>query len=210
MICAGPSGCGKSYFVKRLIENVSELIDTPIGEVLWYYSLWQSMYDTIPSVVFKHGVPRLEDFTNDGVARVIIIDDLMNQVNGSVVDLFTKGSHHNNLSIVYITQNLFCRGKGQRDISLNAHYIICFRNPRDPAQFNHLSRQVCPHNTKFLQEAYTDATGVPHGYLLLDFKQNTPETCRYRTRIFPGDEQPCVYVSKTAIKQNGSGGIMSL
>lgn len=210
MICAGPSGCGKTWFVKKIIENMSELINTQISEVVWCYSQWQNLYETLPHVKFKEGIPKLEEFSHDGTTRLVIIDDLMSEVDKSVADLFTKGSHHNNLSVVYITQNLFCQGRGQRDISLNAHYIVCFRNPRDPAQFMHLSRQVCPRNTKFLQEAYSDATRAPHGYLLLDFKQCTPETCRFRSNIFPHDDEPCVYVDKSSIKQGCTGEILSL
>ena len=79
-------------------------------------------------------------------------------------------------------------------MSLNSHYLVCFKNPRDRAQIMHLSRQVWPENPKALQEAYTEATGEPHNYLLLDFKQGTPDEFRVRTKIFPDDEHNFVYV----------------
>ena len=44
-----------------------------------------------------------------------------------------------------------------------------------------------PENKLFLQESYNDATSQPHGYLLLDLKQDTPDQIRFRTNIFPGD-----------------------
>ena len=97
---------------------------------------------------------------------------------------------------MFITQNVFRQGKGQRDISLNAHYIVVFQNLRDHAQIRHLSRQIYPEDLLFLQEAYHDATSEPFGYLLLDLKQDTPENCRFRTGIFPDDDYHCVYVSK--------------
>ena len=99
-----------------------------------------------------------------------------------VVDIFTKYSHHKNLSVIYLTQNLFHQSKGQRDISLNAHYIVVFRNPRDHSQIAHFARQLYPENSKFIQEAYNDATDTPHGYILLDLKQETPESCLYFSR----------------------------
>ena len=46
-----------------------------------------------------------------------------------IVKLFTRGSHHCNLSVIYIAQNLFHRGKGSRSISLNSHYLVLFKNP---------------------------------------------------------------------------------
>ena len=112
----------------------------------------------------------------------------------AVVNLFTKGSHHNNLSVIFITQNLFHRG--QREISLNSNYIVIFKNPRDRAQIRHLARQLCPENPKFLQEAYSDAVAKPFHYLLLDLKQDTPENCRYRACIFPDDEYHYVYTAR--------------
>jgi len=116
--------------------------------------------------------------------------------NRVIVDLFTKGSHHKNLSVILISQNLFHQGRGQRDISLNANYIVVFKNPRDRAQIRHLARQVYPDDPKFLEEAYYDATSRPHGYLLLDLKQSTPDKYRFRTCIFPDDTMHYVYVPR--------------
>jgi len=51
----------------------------------------------------------------------------MNETNRSVTDLFTKGSHHRNISEIYIVQNLFNKRKEHRTISLNSHYIVVFK-----------------------------------------------------------------------------------
>ena len=154
------------------------------------------------NIEFKEGLPQADDYSRDNeLKKLVIIDDLMRESsNNTVVDLFTKMSHHCNLSVIYITQNLFHQGNGQRDISLNSNYIVLFKNPRDRAQIQHLARQVCPENPKFLQEVYFDATIRPHGYLLLDLKQTTPENCRYRTCIFPFDKYHFVYVPRKQIK----------
>jgi hypothetical protein len=77
---------------------------------------------------------------------------------------------------------------------LNAHYMIIFKNPRDAAQITYLARQISPENPKFLVEAYRDATSIPHGYLLIDLKQNTPDVLRYRTDIF--ERNVTIYVPK--------------
>ena len=121
-----------------------------------------------------------------------------------IVDLFTKSSHHENINVSFFSQNIFHQGHGQRDISLNASYIVIFKNPRDKAQIQHLSRQVYPENPKFLQESYINATSEPHGYLLLDLKQSTPDEFRVRTKIFPDDKFNYVYVPRN-IKRTSSG-----
>jgi hypothetical protein len=44
---------------------------------------------------------------------LIILDELMAQSGKDkrISDLFTKGSHHRNLSFIYIVQNIFHQGK---------------------------------------------------------------------------------------------------
>ena len=93
-----------------------------------------------------------------------------------------------------ITPNLFHQGKNCRDNSPNAKYSFVLNNVRDRNQFSHLARQVLPHVSKGLLQAYMHATEAPHGYLLLDLSQDTDDILRFRTCIFP-DEAPClIYV----------------
>jgi len=93
----------------------------------------------------------------------------MLECDGQIVDFFTKGSHHRNLSVMFITQNIFHHARGMRDISLNSYYMVC----KDRAQINYLSLQRYPNNTKYIQETYDEATRNAYGYLLFDLKQNT-------------------------------------
>ncbi|KAF4526817.1 hypothetical protein B566_EDAN015144 [Ephemera danica] len=134
---------------------------------------------------FFEGLPNLNEIAPEAnaPARIIIIYDFMRESSHKVVDIFSKGSHHRNLSVMFKTQNIFHQSKGSRDMSLNAHYIVMFKNPR----------QVYPENPKFLQETFTDATSKHHSYLLFDMKQMTPEAFRFRTDIFP-NESNAVYV----------------
>lgn len=202
-IVAGPSGCGKSHLVVNFLKNMNNanICNVKFEKVIWFYDEWQPLYNTLNAFVeFQQGLPKMDQF--DGVSpNLIIIDDLMRESNANVVDIFTKGCHHRNLSVFFITQNIFHQGKGQRDISLNSHYIIYFKNPRDAAQIRHLANQINPMNPKFVQEAYYDATSKPHGYLLLDLKQSTPDEFRYRTSIFQEDGACYVYIAKKGYKR---------
>jgi len=62
---------------------------------------------------------------------LLIVDDLMQETDQSVAILFTKGSHHRGVNIIFLAQNLFPKNKFARTISLNAHYMVLFKNPRD-------------------------------------------------------------------------------
>ena len=107
-----------------------------------------------------------------------------------IADLFTKGSHHRNLSIVYNVQNIFHQGQKMRNISLNAHYIVLFKSPRDIQQIYMLARQIYPGKVQEFMRSYEDATSRPHGYLMLDLiklKPTTDDQQRLKTNIFPGE-----------------------
>ena len=109
-------------------------------------------------------------------------------------NLFTKGSHRRNISVILITQNLFQQGKFCRDISLNAKYLVLLKNVRDSNQLMCLVRQVYPEVPKNLYNAYLNATKRPHGYLVLDLAQDTDDRLRFRTWIFPDEYPPTFYV----------------
>ena len=80
-------------------------------------------------------------------------------------------------------------------MSLNCHYLILFKSPRDSSQINHLAKQMFPGHVKYMQESFQDATSGPYGYLLCDLKPKTPTYFRLRTNIFPGETQ-YAYVRK--------------
>jgi len=147
-------------------------------------------------VLFEEGLPQLSDKVFDGSEpSLIVVDDHMSDINQVVADIFTKISHHGNISILHLTQYLFDKNKYARTISLNAHYLVLFKNPRDAGQFSILARQLYPSSWKFAIEAYKDATSAPYGYLLIDLKPEQDERCRLRTNVFPGETQ-FVYVRK--------------
>jgi hypothetical protein len=193
-ILAGPTGCGKTHFIFRFIREVKHLMTPPPERIVYCYGEYQSIFANHPQVEFHEGLPSISDFNGD--KRVLlIIDDLMNESGTDVSKIFTKGSHHRNVSVFFLTQNLFFKSKDSRTMSLNTHYIVAFKNPRDVLQITTLAKQMYPGNTKFMVEAFRDATSKPFGYLLIDLKPQTDDQIRLRTNIFPG-EVNYVYVKK--------------
>ena len=185
-IVAGPTGCGKTTFVTRILQHASSFI-VPLPEnVVWCYGEWQHLWFT--GQVFV----RFEEEKPGDRRR----PDLMNETDGRVTNLFTKKSHHCNTSVVYLVQSMFPKKRESRTISLNAQYIVAFKNPRDATHVTHLARQMYPGRMKYMQEAFKDTTSGPYGYLLIDLKEETPEHLRLRTNVFP-DEVQYTYLPKT-------------
>ena len=202
MMVAGPTSCGKTQWTKKLLLSSEKLIIPQPENIVWFYGEYQKTYTELqailPNISFVEGMPSsLDEYLVLNKPNLFVIDDLMAESgnSGAVAKLFTRGSHHKNLSVIYIVQNLFHKGRENRDISLNCHYLIIFKNPRDASQITTLAEQMYPGSVKFLQESYRDATAMPHGYLFLDLKSDTPEQYRVRTNIMPGNTQ-YAYVRK--------------
>ncbi len=197
-LVSGPTGSGKSTFVSKFLKYLDQMVDTHIHEIVYCApeNSYPDLTQCITPIRYLDGLPDQTLFS-DKLPRLVVIDDLQRQSDASVVDLFTTNSHHLSVSVMFICQNIFYKGKGQRDISLNAHYIVSYKNPRDRVQFSTLARQVCPQNSAYMKEIFEDATSVPYGYLVMDLTQTTPDHLRYRTKIFPEDEPSnVIYVQK--------------
>ena len=187
MLVCGPSGSGKSVFTRKLLS--SDVIDeSSPRRVVWCYGVWQPMFENDNNRIEYHqGLPT-EELLSQG-NMTLVIDDLMQTAKSSsiVSDIFTKYSHHHNITCICLMQNIFPKGSEMRNISLNANYIALMKNTRDAAQIGHLARQMYPGNSKFLVQAYEDATKEPYSYLLLDFCNQTPKDGRIRTGILDGE-----------------------
>ena len=101
-----------------------------------------------------------------------------------IANLFNKGSHHRNISVVYLTQNLFPQGKACRDIILNTQYMALFNNHIDRQQVVTLARRIYPSMSAVFMKQFERATSYPYGHLVIDLKSDTPEKDRLHTKIF--------------------------
>ena len=192
-ILAGPTMCGKSTWVKQLLENAMTMISPPPVRIIWLYKRWQPLYtelqQTVPTIEFIDGIPpnvKEETFLDTRFPTLIIIDDLMKTAttDEGICDFFIEGAHHRNASVICLLQNLFYKAKGTRTMSLNCQYLVAFKNPRDIQQFSIIFRQMYGANWKKSLEVYKEVVSKPYGHLVIDLKQDTPESKRLVENIF--------------------------
>ena len=191
MVVSGPSGSRKSVWTKKLL--LSSLIQPSPERIIWCFGQWQPLYDNIrkkiPRIEFVNGIP---DHLNDQhyidvrKRNILVFDYLMTEAkcDQRIADLFTKGSHHRNISVVYLTQNLFPQGKACRDIILNTQYMVLFNNPIDRQQVVTLARRIYPSTSTVFMKRFERATSYPYGHLVIDLKSDTAEKDRLHTKIF--------------------------
>lgn len=193
---AGPTCCGKTTFIHNLIKLKNKIIYPQINKIIWCNPDKNAVPNDITDLEYSNGIP---DFSDNRNSVLIVIDDMMlNSYDRHVCELFTRGSHHRNLSVIFVTQNIFHQGKFSRDISLNCKYIILFKNPRDKSQILPLARQIYPNQVKEFEKVYNEVTSQPYGYILIDLTQEVNDLFRLRSNIF---EQDLCYCTTNQLEQ---------
>ena len=133
---AGPSQSGKTSLLINILKHRDALLDNPPTRIIYCYSVFQEAFRSLESmnIEFIQGLPDLNEF-NPVIHNMVILDDMMNECekNKEIQNLFTIHSHHKNISVFIMTQNMFSKGPCARTISLNCRYLIIFNNPRDAA-----------------------------------------------------------------------------
>lgn len=198
---AGPTNSGKTYWVYRLL-GTPHMFDQPVSSILYCYAVYQPLYNklknnpNVPPIKFKEGLPTKADLEDlyDGSFHIVVIDDLMEKVvkNLEMQELILKYCHHNNITTILLSQNIFQPGRYSRTISLNMHNIVLFSNKRDESQVNMIARQFYPLEWRSFIEVYREVTKEPHAYLLIDCTPAHPRLLQLRTNIFPKDKKPCM------------------
>jgi hypothetical protein len=203
MMVAGSTSSGKSTFVRNLINSLPDIL-TPEPKfpirVTWAYGIWQESYrqavrNAYVHITFVKGLPDVID------ADVIVIDDLMTSLadDKSLADLFTKGSHHRNISVIFIVQNIFHSGKQMRNITLNCQYLVLTKSRRDLNQVKVLARQLYSNIGHFMDAYRMAVLDKDYGYLLIDLSPTTQERYRLRSNVTPFEYPIAIYVNKDEI-----------
>lgn len=207
-IISGSSKTGKTTFVYNLLTVRNTIFSQNPEHVILFYKHNQDIYrqmlntnliDELLSIddgfTFDNIVTKVNPFKK-GAGSLLIIDDAMTDIGNDFEQVFTNLSHHQNCSVIFLTQNLFYKDKTYRTMSLNSHYFVIMKNPRDKQQISILAKQFCPGNSTYVINSYLDATKYSYSYLILDFMPDSPSSLRLRSKIFPHEFPYTVYLEK--------------
>ena len=205
MLIYGPSGSGKSTFVEKLLLNMKELFGFYFDNIVYCsggsFPDFDEIFGIIINKVQNFDEELLKEFKLENKNLLILDDNMHKFVNDKLIsDLFTKVSHHKNIFVILLVQNLFPKGKFIRDLSTNSTYIVLMSNPRENLQIRTLSSQIDGADPKYILNCYNFATkNKPFSYLFLDFDQETPVEIRVRTNIFPDEGTTTAFVKISKI-----------
>ena len=115
------------------------------------------------------------------------------QRDKTVLDIFTKHSHHRNITVLYLCQDMFPPGKFAKSISRNAHYIVAFKNPRDQLGLRNVALQAFPNKWQAVLDVFRRATSRPFGYLVLDLHPATSDDARLVSHLLKEEGYIRVY-----------------
>lgn len=180
LILVGPSQVGKTTLVREMLKR--NVYENQTRNIKWCYAYSSEWFLEEPDIEFVHGLP--SSYENNSI---VVIDDLMHSLDEKIAEIFFCRSHHCNITTILLMQNLFPRSKFARDITLNCHYMILFKNARDVNQIACFGRQIYPKKSKYFLDAYLKATAKPHDYLLIDLHPETEDDYRLRDNLFPDE-----------------------
>jgi len=144
------------------------------------YGLWQNGFQGMKGagVQFQEGIPDTNHlkscFPKGGL---LMLDDLMAEggEDKGLSDLFTKHSHHQNITVLYLCQDMFPPRKYTKSISRNTHYIEAFKNPREQLGMRNLLLQAFPTYWQDMMDVYQKVTEQPFGYMVQDLHSGSDD-----------------------------------
>lgn len=190
MVVSGPSSSGKTTWLKKFIANVDRMVQPVPKQIVYAYGQYHeyvSQFERMGITTFP-GIPDDEFLQSCQKPLLLILDDLMTMTSEKYLsDLYTKKSHHENIGVVFLSQNLF--DKNLKVARNNSQYIVLMKAPNSALGIRTIGSQLFPGQLTFFMDAYRRATEYPYGYVLLDMHASSNPLLRLRTNIFPGEVQ---------------------
>ena len=217
MSISGPSQSGKTSFMCNLIENRDKMFTASFERIILcqhenlsfrHNETFERLRKTFPIIELVSGLPNISKLKldmNPSVATLLLIDDLQTEFLESqdMLHLLSVSVHHFNISVCYTLQNFFAPSRFGKSLSRNVNYKVFFYNRLDLTELRHISLQITPNNSTFLQSCFNFLLSqFPNDrhYILVDghFHSPTPQLF-VRSNIFPKEEtgeiEPIIFFS---------------
>ena len=211
IIISGPTKAGKTTLTTQILAHRDLMFaNPPLQEIYWFYTMEPSISQPralLPGVNFIQGHPTMEKLESMDVSvpKLVVLDDMMDMVDKKATfedlkRLFTAVSHHNNMTVIFIVQDLYVH-KNMTRLANQAENILAMCNGAAGYQVAKLSNKLFgPGHEPFIRWAILHTLShSPYGYLLLSTGAGVPECRRVRSKILP-EEDNTFYIKKGSVK----------
>ena len=178
---SGPTSSGKSNLLLNICLDPQCAYDALViiyGVMQPKLQLLKKQFKGKGGVHLIEGVPTgddeqkvqamLEKLFKQGLQTAVILEDVMSEVEKSkwASRLFTRGSHHLNLSVISLMQRVFA----SREQRLQSSFVILMSFPADKTAVMSLARQLMPEAPGTVMQMYNQATAKKFGWLGIDLR----------------------------------------
>ncbi|CAB4013526.1 Hypothetical predicted protein [Paramuricea clavata] len=213
MTICGPTQSGKTHLMVEIIKDIDKLIIPTPDKLLYLYTAEQPIYEEIKEIVHGNyktsslkvcefydctrlGIPTIENIKPLlGERTLLILDDLMvlamssKENTDNLNNLASRDSHHLNISVFFVCQNLNYGNGKLRNMRINSMYHLVFNSHTDSRDIELIAINKgirLPTLRKVLADVGKKQ------YVLFDGCPHAPANTRVRTGILP-DERTIIY-----------------
>lgn len=214
MMISGPSQSGKSEFMLQLVKFREDVFTSKFTRIIYCQAnsfspknkiFFQKLQTQFPQAEMIQGLPDISalHLNLNSLPTLILIDDLMKEViqSNQMVDLVTNDVHNFNISVIFVFQNYFARGRHGNTLIRNCQYKVLFYNRIELMELRNISTQTVAapkfleFNFNYLLKNYPNARSY---YILIDGHHRSQMAAFWcRSHIFPtvpgGEIKPTIF-----------------
>ena len=174
----------------ELLSNLKEKdIKTEVWEINKLFPNEKSLQEEFP----KYFLNIIQDHKIKKEKGCLIIDDLMKEMADSdvLMNLFTRMSTHSDISIIFLTQNLFFQGKKKSNnttIFRNIKYLILFYSKIDKSTLRYVVSRIGDQKNNKKLFYMLDQLMKEHRYIVFNLDLNKDEEITFSTNTFAKDK----------------------
>lgn len=197
MLVAASSKSGKTHLVRDVLLNHVFMFEQPLTEILWIYhkgsrddALFESLKNSLRiPISFMDEFPKddasfsdrmLFNNTDTSKLKCLVLDDVVHDAlkSQNFLELFTILSHHQNIAVIAILQNLQTHTSSNQqvmnNIIRNVTYIVMFPDRRQMNACKQVARGYYPGEEDKLVKPFKHLveSKSKYTYMLIDFNDD--------------------------------------
>ena len=176
----------------------------PHKKCIFYYKIWQELYTELASE-FKGKIIFKQIFKPRKIVLVkncyIVFDDFLTQLTAEFLDMFLVGNHHKNLTIVFLTQELFFNDI-LKTIRRNTHFFVFLGSLDKNSVFRILSVDLDKLEMEKIKKGFKRIMKKPYKHIVYDRFPTTHTALRIKHDVMSYARNPAIGYIYRIVKLN--------